>query len=71
MIKRHPFSDGNKRIGSFIFVWFLERSKHHLNENGERETNDNTFMTLALIMVRSFPEQRETIQKLIMNLIKN
>jgi len=30
-----------------------------------------TELTLALAMVRSFPEQRETIQRLIMNLIKN
>jgi prophage maintenance system killer protein len=26
VIKNHPFADGNKRIGAFLFVWFL-----HLN----------------------------------------
>ena len=31
IIKNHPFSDGNKRIGSFMFVWFLEKNKHQLN----------------------------------------
>lgn len=71
IIKGHPFSDGNKRIGSFIFVWFLEQNGHHLNENGERKINDNTLVTLALAVAQSLPEQRETIQKLIMNLIKN
>jgi prophage maintenance system killer protein/predicted transcriptional regulator len=71
IIKGHPFSDGNKRIGSFIFVWFLEQNKHHLNNKGERKINDNTLVTLALTVAQSLPEQRETIQKLIMNLIKN
>ncbi|MCX2680697.1 virulence protein RhuM/Fic/DOC family protein [Galbibacter sp. EGI 63066] len=71
IIKGHPFSDGNKRIGSFIFVWFLELNKYHRNEKGERKINDNTLVTLALAVAQSLPEQRETIQKLIMNLIKN
>lgn len=71
IIKGHPFSDGNKRIGSFIFVWFLEQNKHHLNDKGERKINDNTLVTIALTVAQSLPEQRETIQKLIMNLIKN
>lgn len=71
IIKGHPFSDGNKRIGSFMFVWFLEQNGHHLNKNGERKINDNTLVTLALAVAQSLPEQRETVQKLIMNLIKN
>lgn len=71
IIKGHPFSDGNKRIGSFIFVWFLEQNRHHLNDKGERKINNNTLVTIALTVAQSLPEQRETIQKLIMNLIKN
>ncbi len=71
IIKGHPFSDGNKRIGSFIFVWFLEQNGYHLNENGERKINENTLVTIALAVAQSLPEQRETIQKLIVNLIKN
>jgi death-on-curing family protein len=71
IIKGYPFSDGNKRIGSFMFVWFLEKNGHHLNEKGERKVNDNTLVTLALAVAQSLPEQRETVQKLIMNLIKN
>jgi len=71
IIKGHPFSDGNKRIGSFIFVCFLEQNNHHLNKKGERKINDNTLVTLALAVAQSVPEQRATIQKLIMNLIKN
>lgn len=71
IIKGHPFSDGNKRIGSFVFVWFLEQNNYHLKENGERKISDNTLVTLALAVAQSLPEQRDTIQKLIMNLIKS
>lgn len=35
IIKNHPFTDGNKRIGAFMFVWFLQLNKHHLKHNGE------------------------------------
>ena len=34
VIKNHPFSDGNKRIGAFLFVWFLEKNSHLLKHNG-------------------------------------
>ena len=71
IIKGHSFIDGNKRIGSFVFVWFLQQNEHHLNENGERKINDNTLVTLALAVAQSPPEQREAVQKLIMNLIKD
>lgn len=71
IIKGHPFNDGNKRIGSFIFVWFLEQNHHHLNINGERKINENTLVALALAVAQSLPEQGETIKKLIMNFIKN
>jgi hypothetical protein len=27
MVKNHPFVDGNKRSGAFIFVWFLNKMK--------------------------------------------
>jgi death-on-curing family protein len=69
-IKGHPFSDGNKRIGSFLFVWFLEQNNYHLNEQGDRKINNNTLVALALTVAKSQPEQRQTMQKLIINLIK-
>ena len=34
VIKNHPFSDGNKRIGAFLFVWFLYKNSHLLKHNG-------------------------------------
>lgn len=71
IIKGHAFSDGNKRIGSFIFVWFLEQNNFHLKTNGKRKIDDNTLVALALAVAQSLPDQREMIIRLIINLIKN
>ena len=71
IIKNHPFSDGNKRIGSLLFVWFLEKNKHHLKTDYTRKITDNTLVVLALAVAQSLPEQRELILKLVINLIKN
>jgi death-on-curing family protein len=71
IIKGHAFSDGNKRIGSFIFVWFLEQNNFHLNKAGKRKIDDNALVALALAVAQSLPEQREMIVRLIINLIKS
>jgi len=71
IIKGHAFSDGNKRIGSFIFVWYLEQNNFHLDKTGNRKITENTLVALALAIAQSIPEQRDLIIKLIINLIKN
>ncbi len=70
IIKNHPFSDGNKRIGSFMFVWFLEKNKHRLNRDGALKINDNALVALALLVAQSDPSTKELMIQLIMNLIK-
>ncbi|MFD2600765.1 RhuM family protein [Flavobacterium suzhouense] len=71
IIKGHAFSDGNKRIGSFIFVWFLEQNNIHLTKEGKLKINDNALVAIALAVAQSIPEQRELIISLIINLVKN
>lgn len=71
IIKGHSFSDGNKRIGSFVFIWFLTQNNYHLKENGSPKINDNTLVTIALAVAQSLPIQRDIIIKLIINLIKS
>lgn len=71
IIKNHPFTDGNKRIGAFIFVWFLEKNKHLLKKNGEKKINDNALTALALLIAQSNPSDKELMIKLICNLITN
>lgn len=71
VIKNHPFSDGNKRIGAFMFVWFLEKNKHRFKKNGEVKINDNGLVALALLVAQSNPDDKELMVQLIVNLINN
>jgi prophage maintenance system killer protein len=71
IIKNPPFTDGNKRIGAFMFVWFLQLNKHHLKHNGEAKINDNALVAIALLVAQSHPNDKDTMIKLIINLIKN
>ena len=71
VIKNHPFSDGNKRIGAFLFVWFLEKNSHLLKHDGERKINDNALTAMALLVAQSNPEDKELMIRLICNLILN
>lgn len=70
-IKNHPFSDGNKRIGAFMFVWFLEKNKHRFKKNGELKINDNALVALALLVAQSDPAEKDLMVQLIINLINN
>lgn len=70
VIKNHPFSDGNKRIGAFLFIWFLQRNRHHLKADGELKINDNALAAIALLVAQSDPAQKQLMIHLIMNLIR-
>ena len=71
IIKDHPFTDGNKRIGAFLFVWFLEKNRHRFKENGEVKINDTGLTTLDLLIAQSDPREKEMMIKLVINLINN
>ena len=71
VIKNHPFTDGNKRIGAFLFVWFLEKNRHRFKSSGELKINDNALVALALLVAQSNPTDKELMIKLIINLINN
>lgn len=66
VIKNHPLSDGNKRVGAFLFIDFLHRN-HALLKNGQPIINDIGLTALALLVAESMPDQKE----IIINLIKN
>jgi len=70
-IKDHSFSDGNKRIASFLLVYFLDKSNHLYRENGEKKINDNTLVALALLIAESNPKEKNMMVKIIMNLISD
>lgn len=69
-IKDHPFSDGNKRIGSIMFIYFLEKNEYLYKANGEHKINDNTIVALSLLIASSDPREKDIMIKIITNLLK-
>ena len=69
IIKDHPFIDGNKRIGAFLFILFLHKNKMLYKQNGEAKINDNALVALALMTAKSLPQQKETVVALIFNML--
>lgn len=65
MIKDHPFSDGNKRIGSFLFLLYLQ-------ECGLIDVicfDNMALVALALLVAASDPAQKDVLIRLIVNLL--
>ncbi len=68
IIKNHPFADGNKRSGAFLFVDFLARNGR-LIRNGEPVINDVGLAALALLVAESAPSSKEVMIRLIENML--
>lgn len=71
IIKDHPFSDGNKRIGSFMFILFLAKNNYLYNKKGEKKINDNALVALALMVAESNPKEKDIMTRLIINFLNN
>ncbi len=69
IVKDHPFVDGNKRIGAFMFILFLSKNNYLYDKREELKINSNALVALALLVATSKAEEKELIIKLIMNLI--
>ncbi|WP_118842006.1 RhuM family protein [Haemophilus haemolyticus] len=71
VVKNHPFSDGNKRSGAFLFVDFLHRNGRLLDHYGHPVINDTGLAALTLLVAESDPKQKETLIRLIMHMLKH
>ncbi len=69
VVKNHSFSDGNKRIAAFLFLYFLEKNGILRTDKGEKRIADNTLVALTLMIAISKPEEKDTMVKIIVNLI--
>ncbi len=69
IIKNHSFSDGNKRIAAFLFLYFLERNGLLFDNQGNKRIADNALVALTLMIAVSKPEEKDTMIKVIVNLI--
>ena len=63
VVKDHPFTDGNKRIASLLFLLYLrqERVAHHLNPQA--------LTALTLLVAESAPANKDLMIRLIVNLL--
>ena len=68
VIKNHPFSDGNKRSGAFLFVDFLARNGR-LIRNGAPVINDVGLAALALLVAESDARNKDVMIRLIENML--
>jgi len=67
--KNHSFVDGNKRIAATLFVYFLNQNKILYRKDGSKRLPDTTLVALTVLIAQSKPEEKDTIIKVIVNLI--
>jgi prophage maintenance system killer protein len=71
VIKDHPFADGNKRIGTLLFLEYLRRNRMLTRSDGRPRLADNAMVALALLVAESEPSQKEMMIRLILNLLED
>ena len=71
VIKDHPFVDGNKRIGTLLFLEYLRRNRMLTRADGRPRLADNAMVALALLVAESEPAQKDLMIRLILNLLED
>jgi prophage maintenance system killer protein len=71
VIKDHPFADGNKRIGTLLFLEYLRRNRMLTRPDGRPRLADNAMVALALLVAASEPAQKDLMIRLILNLLED
>jgi prophage maintenance system killer protein len=69
VIKDHPFGDGNKRIGTLLFLDYLRRNGLLIRADGTARLADNAMVALALLVAESEPRQKDLMIRLVLNLL--
>ncbi|MGB3150677.1 MAG: Fic family protein, partial [Maribacter sp.] len=69
IVKNHSFSDGNKRIAEWLFVWYLNKNKYLYNQNGKLVIENNALASITLMVALSKPDEKELMIRVIINSI--
>ena len=67
--KNHSFCDGNKRIAATLFLWFMDNNRILYNPDGTKRIADNTLVAITLMIAESRTEEKDTMVKVVVNLI--
>jgi prophage maintenance system killer protein len=67
--KDHPFADGNKRIGSLLFLHYLDKNRRLAGPDGRPRFDNRSLVALALLIAESDPKQKELMTRLVMSLL--
>ncbi|MFZ1240449.1 MAG: virulence protein RhuM/Fic/DOC family protein [Anaerolineae bacterium] len=71
LIKDHPFTDGNKRIGTLLFLEYLRRHGLLWGADGGARLPDSAMVALTLLVAESDPRQKELMIQLVLNLLED
>ncbi|WNK19470.1 virulence protein RhuM/Fic/DOC family protein [Halomonas piscis] len=63
VIKNHPFADGNKRSGAFLFLLYLRQEGMPLT------LDENALTALTLLIAESDPKAKDLMVRLVMHLL--
>ena len=67
--KNHSCSDGNKRIAATLFLWFMNENGILYDDMHNKRIDDATLVALTLLIAESRPEEKDTMIKVVVNLI--
>lgn len=69
VVKNHSFTDGNKRIGAALFLYYLDKNRLLLTASGDKRIADHTLVALTLMIAESKPAERELMINLVMTFL--
>lgn len=69
VVKNHSFTDGNKRIAAWLFVWYLAKNNYLLNSKGIPKVANNALAAITLMVALSKPEEKDLMILVIVNSI--
>lgn len=69
VVKNHSFTDGNKRIAAWLFVWYLAKNNYLLDAKGNPKVANNALAAITLMVALSKPEEKDLMILVIVNSI--
>ncbi len=71
VVKNHSFTDGNKRIAAWLFIWYLDKNQFLYKNDSTKKITNSTLVALTLMIAESSPKEKDLIINIIINLINS